>query len=132
MNRKFSCPYIVFYPVVSRDGMPFPVNRAIRDIQGPAFNEDQAWRGDIIVAKYSDNPFTSMMDASMADFIIIKNFLLTHGSPGQVCPSCNIILPVTHSQHSEPCASSALSCWLSSRSILGLYVNNHILVPPYK
>ncbi|KAE9395643.1 hypothetical protein BT96DRAFT_141288 [Gymnopus androsaceus JB14] len=83
MNRKFACPYIIFYPVVSRDGMPFPVNQTIQNIQGQNFNGDQAWRGNIVVAKYHDNPFTSMMDASMADFPIIKNFLLTHGSPGQ-------------------------------------------------
>jgi len=83
MNRKFACPYIIFYPVVSRDGMPFPVNQTIQNIQGQNFNSDQAWRGNIVVAKYHDNPFTSMMDASMADFPIIKNFLLTHGSPGQ-------------------------------------------------
>ncbi|KAF9076622.1 hypothetical protein BDP27DRAFT_1284522 [Rhodocollybia butyracea] len=85
MNRRFACPYIVFYPVISRDGMPFPVNRAIKDIQGQAYSEGQAWRGNVVVAKYRDNPFTSMMDASMADFPIIKNYLQTHGSPGQVC-----------------------------------------------
>lgn len=101
MNRKFAAPYIFFYPIISRDGMPFPVNRAIRHIQGPAFEEDQAWRGNIVVAKYRDNPFTSMMDASMADFPIVKNFLLTHGSPGQVCSSCNAKPPVIHNQHSE-------------------------------
>ncbi|KAK7060141.1 hypothetical protein VNI00_000905 [Paramarasmius palmivorus] len=84
MNRKFANPYIIFYPVVSRDGMPFPVNKAIRDIQGRAFREDLAWRGNIIVAKYRDNPFSSMIDASMADFPILKNYLMTHGCPGQV------------------------------------------------
>ncbi|THU83928.1 hypothetical protein K435DRAFT_733658 [Dendrothele bispora CBS 962.96] len=83
MNRKFTEPYIIFYPVVSRDGMPFPINKAIRDIQGRAFVEENAWRGNIIVAKYRDNPFTSMIDASMADFPILKNYLLTHGCPGQ-------------------------------------------------
>jgi hypothetical protein len=33
MNKKFANPYIIYYPVVSRDGMPFPVNRTVRDIQ---------------------------------------------------------------------------------------------------
>ncbi|KAG2013399.1 hypothetical protein CC2G_010316 [Coprinopsis cinerea AmutBmut pab1-1] len=81
MNKKFANPYIVFYPVLSRDGMPFPINKCIRDMQGKAFKEQVAWRGNIVVAKYRDNPFTSMIDASMADFPILKNYLLTHGCP---------------------------------------------------
>ncbi|KAK1217351.1 hypothetical protein PQX77_019986 [Marasmius sp. AFHP31] len=85
MNRKFANPYIIFYPVASRDGMPFPVNKTIRNIQGTNFDEERAWRGNILVTKYRDNPFTSMMDASMADFAILKNYLMTHGSPGVVC-----------------------------------------------
>jgi hypothetical protein len=85
MNRKFASPYIIFYPVVSRDGMPFPINKAIQEIQGHAFQESVAWRGNIVVAKYRENPFTSMIDASMADFPILKNYLLTHGCPGHVC-----------------------------------------------
>lgn len=84
MNRKFANPYIIFYPVISRDGMPFPINKCIREIQDRAFREDLAWRGNIIIAKYRDNPFSSMIDASMADFPILKNYLMTHGSPGQV------------------------------------------------
>ncbi|KAG7091142.1 hypothetical protein E1B28_010196 [Marasmius oreades] len=82
MNRKFANPYVIFYPVISRDGMPFPVNKVIRDIQGENFVEEVTWRGNIVVAKYRDNPFTSMIDASMADFPIVKNYLLTHGCPG--------------------------------------------------
>lgn len=81
MNRKFTNPYIIFYPTVSRDGMPFPVNKSIRDIQGQAFTEESAWRGNIVIAKYHDDPFTGMMHASMADFPILKNYLLTHGCP---------------------------------------------------
>lgn len=82
MNRKFANPYIIFYPVVSRDGLPFPINKTIRDIQGRGFREDDAWRGNVIVAKYRDsNPFSSLMHASMADFPILKNYLLTHGCP---------------------------------------------------
>lgn len=81
MNKKFTNPYIIFYPVVSRDGMPFPVNKAVREIQGKAFREDLGWRGNIIVAKYRDSRFTAMMNASMADFPILKNYLSTHGSP---------------------------------------------------
>ncbi|TFK43306.1 hypothetical protein BDQ12DRAFT_718535 [Crucibulum laeve] len=81
MNRKFANPYIIFYPTVSRDGMPFPINKTIRDIQGRSFKEEIAWRGNIVVAKYRDNPFSSMIDASMADFPLLKNYFLTHGSP---------------------------------------------------
>ena len=83
MNRKFTNPYIIFYPIVSGDGMPFPVNKCIRDIQGRAFAEETAWRGNIVIAKYHEDPFTGMMHASMADFPILKNYLLTHGCPTQ-------------------------------------------------
>ncbi|KAJ7762812.1 hypothetical protein DFH07DRAFT_739178 [Mycena maculata] len=83
MNRKFTNPYIVYYPTVSRDGMPFPLNKCIRDIQGANYNEHAAWRGNIIIGKFRDHdaPFTSMMDASMADFPILKNFIRSRGSP---------------------------------------------------
>ncbi|KAK7061354.1 hypothetical protein R3P38DRAFT_3166333 [Favolaschia claudopus] len=79
MSRKFSNPYIVYYATVSRDGMPFPINKSIRDLQGADFNEKYAWRGNIIIGKFRDHdhPFTSMMDASMADFPILKNFIRT-------------------------------------------------------
>jgi hypothetical protein len=64
--------------------MPFQINKSVRDIQGRAFKEEHAWRGNIVIAKYCDNPFSSMIDASMADFPILKNYLLTHGAPKQV------------------------------------------------
>jgi len=83
MNRKFANPYVIFYPTTSRDGMPFQINKSIRDIQGRAFKEEHAWRGNIVIAKYRDDPFSSMIDASMADFPILKNYLLTHGAPKQ-------------------------------------------------
>ncbi|KAG6861190.1 hypothetical protein C0995_002817 [Termitomyces sp. Mi166 len=83
MNRKFTNPYIIFYPTVSRDGMPFPVNKSIREIQARAFREETAWRGNIVIAKYRDSPFSSMMDISMADFAILRNYLMTHGAPRQ-------------------------------------------------
>ncbi|KAI0253168.1 hypothetical protein BJV78DRAFT_246556 [Lactifluus subvellereus] len=86
MNKKFANPYIIYYPVVSRDGMPFPVNRTVRDIQeevnkGRRLREDQLWRGNIVAAKFADDQFAQMIDASMADFPILKNFLGTHASP---------------------------------------------------
>ncbi|KJA24618.1 hypothetical protein HYPSUDRAFT_479790 [Hypholoma sublateritium FD-334 SS-4] len=86
MNRKFANPYVIFYPVVSRDGMPFPINKTVRDIQGQAYKPEYAWRGNIVVAKYRENPFSSMIDASMADFPILKNYFLTHGSPQSGAP----------------------------------------------
>lgn len=59
MNKKFSNPYIIFYPTVSRDGMPFPVNTCIREIQGKRFTEAAAWKGNIVIAKYCESPFSS-------------------------------------------------------------------------
>jgi len=81
MNKKFAHPYVVFYPIVSRDGMPFPVNKCIREIQGRAFREAIAWRGNIIVAKYRESPFSSMVNGSIADFPILRNYFMTHGAP---------------------------------------------------
>ncbi|KIY45984.1 hypothetical protein FISHEDRAFT_66747 [Fistulina hepatica ATCC 64428] len=83
MSRKFSNPYIIFYPAISEDRMEFPINRVIREIQGSAFREAVAWRGNIIVGKYSDHndPFASLTSTTMADYPIVKNYLLHHGSP---------------------------------------------------
>ena len=92
MNKKFTTPYVIFYPVVSRDGMPFPVNKCIREIQGSAFKEGAAWRGNIVIAKYRDDRFSNMTDASMADFPLLKNYLSTHYSPAKV----SIALPLDH------------------------------------
>lgn len=78
MTKKFDKPYIVFYPTVSRDGMPFPINKFVRDTQGRHYQESRAWRGNLLVAKYQDAQFSSMMDASIADFPLIKNWLTTH------------------------------------------------------
>ncbi|KAI9510977.1 hypothetical protein F5148DRAFT_473249 [Russula earlei] len=94
MNKKFANPYIIYYPVVSRDGMPFPVNRTVRDMQeevnkGRRLREDQLWRGNLVVAKFADERFTQMIDASMADFPILKNFLGTHASPSSVGTSAS-------------------------------------------
>lgn len=89
MNKKFSQPYVIFYPVVSRDGMPFPVNKGIREIQGRSFREANAWRGNIIVAKYRDSPFSSMVNGSIADFPILRNYFMTHGAPYVPLPPAN-------------------------------------------
>jgi len=67
MNKKFANPYIIYYPVVSRDGMPFPANRTVRDIQeevnkGRRLREDQLWRGNLVTAKFADDHFTQMIE----------------------------------------------------------------------
>ncbi|KAG6332121.1 hypothetical protein ID866_6966 [Astraeus odoratus] len=89
MNKKFTHPYVVFYPVISRDGMPFPINKCIREIQGRFFREECAWRGNIIVAKYRESPFSSMVNGSIADFPILRNYFMTHGAPGAVSSPAN-------------------------------------------
>lgn len=74
--------------LVSRTGVPFPINKAIREIQGRSFNEENAWRGNIVIAKYRGggvDPFMSLIDISMADFPIIKNHFLHRGPTAQVC-----------------------------------------------
>lgn len=81
MTKKFPSPYIIFYPVLSRDGMPFPINKCICEVQGSFYKESAAWRGNIIVAKYSDTTYTQMVQASMADFPILKNYLSTRAAP---------------------------------------------------
>jgi hypothetical protein len=78
MNRKFANPYIIFFPFVSRDGMPFPINKCVREIQGRSFTEEACWRGNLVIAKYRGSTWTSFIDASMADFPILKNYLMTH------------------------------------------------------
>ncbi|KAI9069208.1 hypothetical protein FKP32DRAFT_1608332 [Trametes sanguinea] len=81
---KFSRPYVLFYPLLSRDGMPFPVNGCIQAMQGEWFDKRKAWEGDIIIAKYSDPEYSEMIDVSMADFPIIKNYLSTHRPPWHI------------------------------------------------
>jgi len=76
MKQRFTDPYVVFYPTISRDGMPFPVNKCIREIQGKSFREESAWRGNVVVAKYRDSPFSSLVNGSISDFPIVKNFFL--------------------------------------------------------
>lgn len=79
MNKNFDEPYVIFYPIVSRDGIPFPVNKLAKELQGTLFNEPSAWRGNLIIAKYRNLEYTVMKNASMADFPLIKNYLSNHG-----------------------------------------------------
>ncbi|KAI0069156.1 hypothetical protein BV25DRAFT_1986675 [Artomyces pyxidatus] len=100
MNKKFTNPYIIYFPVISRDGMPFPINKAIQEMQGRMFVKEYAWRGNIVVAKYSDGRFSQMTHASMADFPILKNYLSTHASPIKVSEPSSVAA-------AAPVASSA-------------------------
>ncbi|KAH9914573.1 uncharacterized protein B0H18DRAFT_1125451 [Fomitopsis serialis] len=75
MSRRFATPYIVFYPTVSSDGLPFPINKCAREIQGDRFEAANAWRGDLIIAKYIGQDYAQMTHASMSDFPIVKNWL---------------------------------------------------------
>ncbi|TCD70457.1 hypothetical protein EIP91_003218 [Steccherinum ochraceum] len=81
MTKKFPAPYILFYPVISRDGMAFPINKCIREVQGSFYKESAAWRGNIVVAKYVDSTYSAMVELSMADFPILKNYLSTRAAP---------------------------------------------------
>ncbi|EPS93121.1 hypothetical protein FOMPIDRAFT_1056254 [Fomitopsis schrenkii] len=81
MTKNFATPFIIFYPTVSRDGMPFPVNKCIKEIQGDKYRETKAWRGNVVVAKFRDQEYASMMDATMADFPIVKNWLSKTPAP---------------------------------------------------
>ena len=58
--------------------MPFSVNKCIREIQGQMIVEARAWRGNLVVAKYRDTDYSAIIDASTADYPIIKNYLSTH------------------------------------------------------
>jgi len=76
--RNFQYPYVVFFPILSQSGAPFPMNLIIREIQGKSFRETHAWRGDIVVAKYWDHPYGTLMDCAMSDYPMIKNWLMLH------------------------------------------------------
>ncbi|GJE91715.1 hypothetical protein PsYK624_078650 [Phanerochaete sordida] len=78
MSQPLARPYVLFAPAAARDGQPFPRNTYVRDVQGAFYEDDRAWRGNIVVAKYADLQFSAMVDASMADFPIVKNWLTTH------------------------------------------------------
>ena len=37
MTKKFATPYIIFYPIISRDGLQFPVNKLVCNIHSRLF-----------------------------------------------------------------------------------------------
>ncbi|KAI0062077.1 hypothetical protein BV25DRAFT_1838594 [Artomyces pyxidatus] len=79
MSADFASPYIIFYPIVSEDGMPFPVNRTTRHIQGMKFNIEQAWRGNLVVAKFTDFRMNTLTNMSIADYPVVRNYLSSNG-----------------------------------------------------
>jgi|SRR5712672_357680 len=109
MNQKFVNPYIIYYPVISRNDTPFPVNRTVRKMQeevspGRPLREDLLWCGDLVVAKFADPHFTQMMGASTADYPILKNFLATHMPPnsgGTSSPAAATLPMLHHHQHQQ-------------------------------
>ena len=122
MNQRFENPYVIFYPAVSRDGMPFPINESIKKIQGSRFNETHAWRGNIIIAKYCDEHLSSPMKATMADYPLLSNYLLTHKPPVVVTVS-----PFLHLHN-----PSQLTCLIMSFHALGFCVMGFLMLiyPP--
>jgi len=111
MNRKFANPYVIFYPVLSRDGMPFPVNKCLKEIQGPNFRENLAWRGNLVIAKYRDAQLSALMDATMADFPLLKNYLTTHyPSTHTVSPFLRFVPHLLPLFSQPPTSSRLLDC----------------------
>jgi len=94
MNKMFVNPYVIFYPVLSRDGMPFPINKCLKEIQGPNYRENLAWRGNLVIAKYRDERVSTLMDATMADFPLLRNYLSKHYPP-TASVSSFLLLPHT-------------------------------------
>ncbi|EJD54023.1 hypothetical protein AURDEDRAFT_110671 [Auricularia subglabra TFB-10046 SS5] len=76
MRGALQNPYLIFYPARQRSGAPIPVNTCISEIQGRGFRESNAWRGDVVVAKYTKDG--EIMSCSAADFPLVKNYLALH------------------------------------------------------
>ena len=102
MNKKFANPYVIFYPVLSRDGMAFPINKCLKEIQGPNYRESAAWRGNLVIAKCRDEQFSAFVDANMADFPILKNYLSKHYPP-MVLATVSPFLHLYYPSPKSPC-----------------------------
>lgn len=92
MRKKFANCYILFYTKIPRSGSLFPVNRLVQDIKrGDRSPSAGLWRGDLVVAKFhGDNPFTSFVNAGMADYAIIKLWLSESHSPPVYMVCCAV------------------------------------------
>lgn len=126
MNKKFSNPYVIFYPVVSRDGMAFPVNRCLKEIQGQNFRESLAWRGNLIIAKCRDDHLSALIDASMADFPILKIYLAKHHPPMVSSPVSRFLhLHYPIAQPSRLITSPHIFFWISWESFSHANFTSH-------
>ncbi|KAH9924810.1 uncharacterized protein B0H18DRAFT_403413 [Fomitopsis serialis] len=81
MLIDFPAPYLAFYPIVSSDGMVFPINKCMYEIRGKKIRSPNVWRGDIVVAKYHSE-YVALMDATMADFPLLRNWFSKKPGPG--------------------------------------------------
>ncbi|KAA1479883.1 hypothetical protein DENSPDRAFT_750668, partial [Dentipellis sp. KUC8613] len=81
MTQRFRCPYVIFYPILSCDGLNFDINRTIAEIKGSRYVEDKAWRGDIVVVKYTDHTLDTLDNISISDYAILRNYFRTHDPP---------------------------------------------------
>jgi len=66
--------FVVFYPQRQQSGEPLPINQAIAEIQGTRQRSQQAWKGDIIVAKYESLASGTIIDMAPSDYVYIKNW----------------------------------------------------------
>ncbi|KZV61234.1 hypothetical protein PENSPDRAFT_567165, partial [Peniophora sp. CONT] len=73
--------FTIFYPVRSTQGRAFPVNEVARNINGHLFKDEQLWRGDLVVVKFSDEYTSHPIPASFADIALIESWLLQYPSP---------------------------------------------------
>lgn len=80
MDTPLQQPYIIFYGRVSYSGHSFKLNQHAQrwQLKQGWFVEKGAWKGDLIVAKYSDNTFTEMIDMCHADAKVIKDYISVH------------------------------------------------------
>jgi hypothetical protein len=50
-------------------------------MMGKSKHATNPWRGDIVVAKYESLQSNCLVDVKMADFVLVRNYFQTHGSP---------------------------------------------------
>lgn len=83
-GKLLANPFIVFYPTVSQNLRPFPSNDYLKLYQTALetwtkrikFDEWRSWRGDLVVAKYADDKFSSMAHAGIEDLPLVQNWLV--------------------------------------------------------
>jgi hypothetical protein len=73
--------FIIFYQVSEPDTTPFPRNTHIRILQAEKHNREDAWRGDIVIAKARNeiDVFSALVDITTADIALIHNYFRRSG-----------------------------------------------------